>query len=144
MTDLHDLRTPQRAYALLRREGLHHDSENVEVFKGRVVSVPTTADIPIEPGSATIALLPHRQIVERGFEVHDDGTPLLCLVADERDELPLADVLAALPPDAGVIEDLGFDVSDADYAEIVTRVLDEEIGLGEGSNFVIHRTRRGR
>src|SRR4051812_31925510 len=41
--------TGRRGYALLRREGLHH----VEVFYGRVVSVPTTGDIPITPGSAT-------------------------------------------------------------------------------------------
>jgi 2-amino-4-deoxychorismate synthase len=140
MTDLHRLLTSSRAFAMLRREGLHH----VEVFDGRLVSVPTTGDIPLAPEGATIALLPHRQIVERGFEVHDDGTPLRCLLAQDRFELPLADVLAALPATAEPIEDLGFDVSDDEYAAIVGRVLEEEIGRGEGSNFVIHRTRRGR
>jgi len=138
MSDLYTVLTSDQPFALLRREGAHH----VEVFSGRVVSVPTTADIPVDRGHATIALLPHRQIVERGFDVHDDGTPLLCLVASDRFEVPLADVLRTLPDSAPPIEDLGFDLSDAEYAAIVGRVLDEEIGLGEGSNFVIHRTRR--
>jgi 2-amino-4-deoxychorismate synthase len=156
MTDLRRLRSvlaSGRPYALLRRDSAGSagsdcsadcDGECVEVFDGRVVSVPTTADIPLEPGTATIALLPHRQITERGFEVHDDGAPLLCLLATNRFHVPVSDVLAALPAGAPAVEDLGFDVSDEDYAAIVSRVFEEEIGRGEGSNFVIHRTRRAR
>ncbi|BFO20786.1 hypothetical protein SHKM778_71740 [Streptomyces sp. KM77-8] len=37
----------------------------------------------------------------------------------------------------------GFDVGDEEYARIVGRVLDEEIGRGEGANFVIRRTYEG-
>lgn len=154
MTDLQDLLLSGRPYALLRRSSADCSSadcsvgsdmeEHVEVFDGRVVSVPTTADIPLEPGGATIALLPHRQITERGFEVNDDGAPLLCLIASNRFTMPLPDVLAALPADARPVEDLGFDISDDEYATIVSRVFEEEIGRGEGSNFVIHRTRRAR
>jgi 2-amino-4-deoxychorismate synthase len=140
MTDLRQLLASGRPYAILRREG----AELVEVFTGPVGSVPTTADIPLERGTTTIALLPHRQIAERGFEVHDDGTPLLCLTAPTRFTIPIAQVLAALPENEPPVEDLGFDVSDAEYSAIVGRVLDEEIGLGEGSNFVIHRTRQAR
>ncbi|MEF9672253.1 chorismate-binding protein [Pseudomonas sp. PCH446] len=33
-----------------------------------------------------------------------------------------------------------FDLSDAAYSEIVSRVIDNEIGSGEGANFVIKRT----
>jgi phenazine biosynthesis protein phzE len=139
-----DLLFSDRPFALIRREG----AASVDVFVGSVVEVPTTADIPLSPGGATLALLPHRQIAERGFEVHDDGAPLLCLVASERHDLPVHEVIAALPDvDAGEdadLEDLGFDVDDETYGAIVSRVLSEEIGRGEGSNFVIHRTRRAR
>ncbi|WP_027347094.1 anthranilate synthase family protein [Hamadaea tsunoensis] len=127
-----------RPYALIRREG----ADQVELFLGSVAEVASTADIPLEPGRPTIALLPHRLIAERGFEVVDDRAPLLCLVADERTSIPLIDLLAALPVDIGTVDDRGFDVGDDEYAHIVGRVLDEEIGRGEGSNFVIHRTRR--
>ncbi len=41
------------------------------------------------------------------------------------------------------VEDGGFDVEDEEYAEIVGRVLHEEIGRGEGANFVIRRTYEG-
>ncbi len=41
------------------------------------------------------------------------------------------------------VEGGGFDVGDEEYARIVGRVLDEEIGRGEGANFVIRRTYEG-
>ncbi|NEE49663.1 phenazine-specific anthranilate synthase component I, partial [Streptomyces sp. SID8455] len=89
------------------------------------------------------ALVPFRQIAERGFDVRDDGTPLSVLVADETHELELAEVLAALPAHDVTVEDRGFDVPDGEYAEIVRRVIRDEIGQGEGANFVIRRTFRG-
>ncbi|MFC9062993.1 anthranilate synthase family protein, partial [Streptomyces sp. NPDC057074] len=91
-----------------------------------------------------LALVPFRQIRERGFDVHDDGTPLLVLTPEERYEIPLADALDELPAHDVRVEDGGFDVDDEEYARIVGRVLDEEIGRGEGANFVIRRTYRGR
>ncbi len=42
------------------------------------------------------------------------------------------------------VEGGGFDVGDEEYARTVGRVLDEEIGRGEGANFVIRRTYEGR
>ena len=41
------------------------------------------------------------------------------------------------------VEGGGFDVGDEEYGEIVGRVLREEIGRGEGANFVIRRTYEG-
>ncbi|NUR74228.1 MAG: chorismate-binding protein [Hamadaea sp.] len=138
MTDLADLLHGTRPYALLRREGAGH----VEVLIGQMTTAPSTGLIPLDPGTPTLALLPHRQIAERGFAAVDDGEPLLCLVAAERGRAGLPEVLAALPEEIGEVTDLGFDIADDAYAEIVGRVLAEEIGRGEGSNFVIHRTRQ--
>ena len=39
----------------------------------------------------------------------------------------------------GVLEDAGFDIADEAYADIVRRVIADEIGRGEGANFVIRR-----
>ena len=61
----------------------------------------------------------------------------------ETHELELAEVLAALPAHDVRVEDRGFDVEDAEYADIVRRVIRDEIGRGEGANFVIRRTFRG-
>ena len=62
-------------FALLHRDGADH----VEVLTGDVITVDTLAEIPLEPGRPTLAVIPYRQIAERGFECVDDGAPLECL-----------------------------------------------------------------
>ncbi|MDX3689157.1 anthranilate synthase family protein [Streptomyces europaeiscabiei] len=138
--DLTRLLSDDRPFALLRRRtpGLH-DHDTVELLIGPVTTCERLADIPDEG----LALVPFRQIRERGFDVRDDGTPLSVLVPEESYELPLDRVLAELPAHDVRVEDGGFDVDDEEYAEIVGRVLHEEIGRGEGANFVIRRTYEG-
>ncbi|MET7579784.1 anthranilate synthase family protein [Streptomyces microflavus] len=129
-------------FALLRRRTPGRDHDHVEVLIGGVREAERLADLPVG-ASPALALVPFRQIAERGFDVRDDGTPLSVLVADETHELELAEVLAALPAHDVTVEDRGFDVPDGEYAEIVRRVIRDEIGQGEGANFVIRRTFRG-
>ncbi|MGA5082265.1 anthranilate synthase family protein [Streptomyces griseoincarnatus] len=128
-----------RPFALLRRRTPGHDHDTVELLTGPVTSRDRLADLPDEG----LALVPFRQIRERGFDVRDDGTPLLVLTPEERHEIPLDEALAALPSHDVRVEGGGFDVGDEEYARIVGRVLDEEIGRGEGANFVIRRTYEG-
>ncbi|MFE5975436.1 anthranilate synthase family protein [Streptomyces sp. NPDC056460] len=129
-------------FALLRRRTPGRDHDTVEVLIGRVHEAERLAELPVGP-RPTLALVPFRQIRERGFDVRDDGTPLSVLVADEAHELPLTEALAQLPAHDVRVENGGFDVSDEEYAGIVRRVIDEEIGSGEGANFVIRRTYTG-
>ncbi|MFF8681519.1 anthranilate synthase family protein [Streptomyces sp. NPDC015140] len=140
MTPLDGLLADSRPFALLRRRTPGHDHDTVELLRGPVTEHDRLADLPDEG----LALVPFRQIRERGFDVRDDGTPLLVLTPEERYEIPLADVLDQLPAHDVRVEDGGFDVDDEEYARIVGRVLEEEIGRGEGANFVIRRTYRGR
>ena len=56
-------------FALLHRDGADH----VEVLTGDVLAVPTLAAVPFEPGRPTLAVIPYRQISERGFACVDDG-----------------------------------------------------------------------
>ncbi|MFE9742578.1 anthranilate synthase family protein [Streptomyces sp. NPDC006477] len=129
-------------FALLRRRTPGRDHDTVEVLIGRVHEAERLAELPVGP-LPTLALVPFRQIRERGFDVRDDGTPLSVLVADEVYELPLAEAVERLPAHDVTVEDGGFDVSDEEYAGIVRRVIDEEIGAGEGANFVVRRTYTG-
>ncbi|MFD4118160.1 anthranilate synthase family protein [Streptomyces niveus] len=131
-------------FALLRRRTPGRDHDTVELLIGDVREVARLADIPAGDERPSLTLVPFRQIRERGFEAHDDGTPLSVLVADESYELPLADVLARLPAHRVHVEDGAFDIDDAAYADIVGRVVEDEIGRGEGANFVIRRTFEGR
>ncbi|MET9642905.1 anthranilate synthase family protein [Streptomyces syringium] len=142
-------------FALLRRRtpGRPHGTgeDGVELLLGPVGEAGRLADIPLPSGAPTgggpahdaLALVPFRQIRERGFEARDDGTPLLVLRPEESYELPLAEVLAALPAHEVRVDGGAFDVSDEEYARIVERVIEDEIGTGEGANFVIRRTFQG-
>ncbi|MFE0647686.1 anthranilate synthase family protein [Streptomyces sp. NPDC059534] len=129
-------------FALLRRRTPGRDQDTVEVLIGPVHEAERLAELPVGP-LPTLALVPFRQIRERGFDVRDDGTPLSVLVAEESYELPLAEALERLPAHDVRVEDGRFDVSDEEYAGTVRRVIDEEIGSGEGANFVIRRTYTG-
>ncbi|MDX3062442.1 MULTISPECIES: anthranilate synthase family protein [Streptomyces] len=133
------LRDDSPPFALLRRRTPGRDHDTVEVLIGEVREVDRLAAIPVDE-RPSLALVPFRQIAERGFDVRDDGTPLAVLVADEIHELPLADVLAQLPAHEVRVEDGAFDVPDEEYTDIVRRVVEDEIGQGEGANFVIRRT----
>ncbi|MHC3473372.1 anthranilate synthase family protein [Streptomyces sp. 7R007] len=134
-----DLLDDPRPFALLRRRTPGHDENTVEVFLGPVRTCETLAGLPDEG----LALVPFRQIRERGFDVRDDGTPLAVLTPEESYEIPLAAALEQLPAHPVRVERGGFDVDDEEYGEIVGRVLREEIGRGEGANFVIRRTYEG-
>lgn len=133
------LRDDAPPFALLRRRTPGRDQDTVEVLTGTVREVDRLAAIPVGE-RPSLALVPFRQIAERGFDVRDDGTPLAVLTADEYVELPLEEVLAALPAHAVRVEGGAFDVPDDQYAEIVRRVVEDEIGRGEGANFVVRRT----
>jgi phenazine biosynthesis protein phzE len=130
---------PSGPFALVRRAG----SAAVEVFSGDVVSPASLADIPVDgpagAGPVTLALVPYRQVTERGFECVDDGAPLECLRISTVSAVPVPELLAALPAGPPVLRDGRFDLDDDAYTEVVGRVLADEIGAGEGSNFVIHR-----
>nr|WP_210167296.1 anthranilate synthase family protein [Streptomyces sp. SID4946] len=128
-----------RPFALLRRRVPGRAEHPVEVLIGPVGSRDRLAELPDEG----LALVPFRQIRERGFDVRDDGTPLLVLTPEESYEIPLDEALRRLPAHEVRVEGGGFDVGDEEYAGIVGRVLKEEIGGGEGANFVIRRTYEG-
>ncbi|MEX5719061.1 anthranilate synthase family protein [Geodermatophilus maliterrae] len=131
-------------FAVLRRQ----EGPGVEVLVGDLVDVPTLADIPLTSaapaGPQVLALVPYRQVVERGFVCHDDGAPLRCLVVRERELLEARQALDLLPDGPVDVEHLGFDVDDEAYAATVAAVVTDEIGRGEGADFVVRRDHRAR
>lgn len=132
------------AFALLHRPD-SGPAGQVELLRGTFAEIAGTADLPIPahgpPGTYhTLALLPYRLIGERGYEHHDDGEPLLAMTVTGEHRIPVDDVLRHVqdwPIDVG---DGYFDLGDDEYAELVRRVLAEEIGFGAGANFVLKRT----
>ncbi len=125
-------------FALIARDGA-----TVEILTGDVVDVELLADIPLTDATGAphevLALVPFRQVRERGFECHDDAAPLRCLVVAEHTSVPREAALAELPDEPVPLADAGFDIADEAYADIVRTVIADEIGRGEGANFVIRR-----
>lgn len=126
-------------FVLLARQG----SDDVELLTGDVVDVDLLGDIPLTAADGTMrevfAMVPYRQVRERGFEAHDDGAPLRCLLVADHQHFGRADALENLPTAPIALTDAGFDISDEDYGDIVRQVIRDEIGRGEGANFVIRR-----
>ncbi|MER8182601.1 anthranilate synthase family protein [Kitasatospora sp. NPDC094015] len=134
------------AFALLHRRTPRLAPDTVEVLLGTVGRYQELADLPVRAGIPAdgprhdlLALVPYRQIRERGFEAHDDGAPLQALLVEEQYAFGLAELVAALPDEAVRLRGGAFDIDDEEYAGIVRRVIRDEIGNGEGANFVIRR-----
>jgi phenazine biosynthesis protein phzE len=129
-TQLTDI--PDGPFALIRRGA----ETEVELLTGQAFEqFPALADLPTE--DTLLVLVPYRQLTERGDECHDDHAPLLALRVTGRSRSPISQLPPAAAP---VLRDGAFDVDDEVYGASVKRVLDEEIGAGEGSNFVVRRT----
>ncbi|MEU9921535.1 anthranilate synthase family protein [Streptomyces griseoluteus] len=140
------LRAP--AFALLHRP----DSgvpDTVDVLVGDVTLPRTLADIPLtrrpssdEAGTEhdVLVVAPYRQITERGFPAPDDGAPLIALSITGQDRVPVPELLFRLPDTPTAVTAHGFDIDDEQYAETVRRVVTDEIGTGEGANFVVKRS----
>jgi phenazine biosynthesis protein phzE len=134
-------------FALLHRPQSERDAQ-VDVLIGERVEVDHLADVAaLRSASACTAarhdvlvMLPYRQVVERGFDHHDDGVRPLVLSIARQSACPLADVVRQLPDEALHLKDAKFDIDDDTYAAIVQDVIDKEIGSGVGANFVIRRS----
>ncbi|WP_345962369.1 anthranilate synthase family protein [Streptomyces sp. BRB040] len=117
----------------------------VDVLTGPVGTVDRIAELPVPDsahgpaGADLLALVPYRQLAERGFPAPDDGRPLLAMTVREQAVLDRSEVLDRIPDVPARLANEGFDIDDAAYARLVRRVLAEEIGAGAGANFVLKR-----
>ncbi|MFI0450315.1 anthranilate synthase family protein [Actinomadura sp. 6N118] len=122
------------------------DPGRADVLTGDICTVGKLADLPSASPSRGVsrhemlALIPYRQIDERGFACRDDGEPIRVLTVAEQGCVDTASLLESLPQTPVRLRDGRFDIDDDGYAEIVGDVQAREIGGGQGSNFVIHRS----
>jgi 2-amino-4-deoxychorismate synthase len=145
---LDDLLTgDQVGFALIHRPESPGGLGVVDAMSGEVTSLHRLADIPIGqrnshagPRHEALAVIPYRQITERGFACRDDGEPILAMTVRRQARIPVADVIAQIDDVPVRLRNDRFDIADEAYAELVRDVLAEEIGTGAGSNFVIKRS----
>ena len=128
-------------FALLHRPewtGPHR----IDVLSGEPHMPDALAGIP-EDGEV-LALVPYRQLRERGLDCVDDGAPLIALVVTDHAVVPRHDLLRRIPDVPVRLADGRFDTDDDAYARAAERIITDEIGRGAGSNFVLSRSFVGR
>jgi phenazine biosynthesis protein phzE len=138
------------AWAIIRRSTRAGDKDTVGLLGGRRWEASSLLDVPLEEGVPQdgrlcdrLVAIPFRQVAERGFEAHDDGTPLVVVDVETELEFSVADMLEAIPDQAIEFVDRGgFETSDDDYAKVVESIITDEVGQGEGANLVIGRNYR--
>jgi 2-amino-4-deoxychorismate synthase len=115
----------------------------IDMLAGEVSALSALADIPLRDdvsGPDVLAVVPYRQIAERGYDCVDDGTPLLAMTVAEHAQVSTVEALARLPDTPTPVRDGHFDVADEEYADIVRQIVGTEIGAGTGANFVVKRS----
>jgi phenazine biosynthesis protein phzE len=135
------------AWAIIRRSTRAGDRDTVGLVGGRRRVVESLLDVPLEEGVPTdgrvadrLLAIPFRQVRERGFEAHDDGTPLVVVDVETELEFSVAEVAAAIDDTGVAFADRGgFETDDEEYAKLVESIIHDEIGQGEGANLVIGR-----
>ncbi|MDX6309048.1 MAG: 2-amino-4-deoxychorismate synthase [Nocardioidaceae bacterium] len=131
------------AWALVRL----HDADEVILLGGGRNDHAVLRDIPLESGPPSdgrrfdrLVCVPFAQIRERGFDVHDDGTPFCSIAIEAESRVPVDELLSVIPRiSLQTRGSAGFAVSDTDYAALVETIIRDEIGNGEGANLVVAR-----
>ncbi len=136
-----------QAWAIIRRSTRAGDRDTVGLVAGKRSVVESILDVPLEQGipeadhiADRLLAIPFRQVHERGFEAHDDGTPLVVVDVESEREFTVAEVVEAIDDVEVTFADRGgFDIDDDEYGKLVEAVIADEIGQGEGANLVIGR-----
>ncbi len=135
------------AWAIIRRSTRAGDRDTVGLVGGRRTVVESLLDVPLESGvpeeghiADRLLAVPFRQVRERGFEAHDDGTPLVVVEVESEREFTVAEVVEAIDEvEVDLADRGGFETDDEEYGELVDAIIRDEIGQGEGANLVVGR-----
>ncbi|MGH3900055.1 MAG: chorismate-binding protein, partial [Pseudonocardiaceae bacterium] len=135
------------AFALLHRPDATGPNR-VEILLGAVstpalladISLPAQTRRPSEPRHEALVVVPYQQVAERGFATVTDGAPLIVMSVTDQAEIAVPDALRRLPDEPITLAGSHFDIDDDAYADTVRAVIANEIGTGEGANFVLKRS----
>ena len=121
--------------------------EDALILEGDALSLQRLCEIPRKTGKIpqgeifdTISLIPFCQLKERAFQVHDAGEKILCIQIHTQTRIALEDLINILPSEeVSLKKGLWYNYSYEAYEQIIRAVVEDEIGNGEGANFVIPR-----
>ena len=127
------------------------DSEEVLVLKGESKQFTAIEQIPRKKGNHqggilydTVSVIPFCQIREKGYLAREEEEKILCIEITEQDEILIDDLLSLLPDEKiGMKQHIRYDTTETEYEETIQKIVEDEIGNGEGANFVIPRNMQG-
>ena len=135
------------AFALIARRKSAGTNLSVDVVSGRAVAFSKLEDISVTSNVSIsgsllkyLVMIPYRQIHEVGFDYQDDGEALQAIEISQHEVLSVAETVAHIPKVPVELRGIGFDLSDEAYAATAQKIINDEIGRGEGSNFVLSRS----
>lgn len=128
------------------------DSDQVLILTGKPRRSRLLQEIPRRQGPTgggrvydTISIVPFCQIREKNCSAHDEGEEILTIEISDQKWLAAEELASLTKPQSIVMtEAIRYDTTAEEYAAIITRVIESEIGNGEGANFVIPRNATGR
>lgn len=134
-------------FAIIRKE----KEKNLLLAQGDIHSYERLSDIPRKRGIPvsgeeidTISAIPFSQIHERGFEAVRGDARIKCLHVSQLARIDFASILSQLSRVSIALKDgLQFDRTDDEYAAMQAGIIRNEIGSGEGANFVVPRRAEG-
>ncbi len=133
----------KKSFALLYRPHTT-EGEILEILEGDMKIASSLGSIELnenEDGpNATFILVPYCQLRERGFAHVDDDEKLLYMNVKNFQRINVSEFIKIVPMQLIKSSNDHFDIDDQAYSEIVNKIKADEIGSGEGSNFVIKRT----
>ena len=102
------------AWAIIRRSTRAGDRDTVGLVGGARRVVESLMDVELEQGvpedshiADRLLAIPFRQVRERGFEAHDDGTPLVVVDVESEREFTVAEVVEAIDDNEVTFADRG-------------------------------------
>ena len=136
------------AFALIQRQ----DSDEIFVFTGKTARFQSVRDIPrthcVEKNQEvrhhTLSVVPFHQVSEKGYSAHQGEEQIRTLLIENELRIRTDSLLSILPDrEISLSTPLNFTTTEKEYADIIEAVIRDEIGQGEGANFVIPRDGTG-
>lgn len=139
--------TGETSFCIIQKQ----DSEEVLLLTGESSSYRNINDIPRKKGSEdsvvydTISVVPFCQIRERGYRVRDGGEEILTINITGQREVDVDELLQLLPKEKIHLEkEIHYDTTEGEYEQLISDIVEREIGNGEGANFVVPRNGTGK
>jgi len=133
-----------KPFTLIKRHGEPH----ILMLEGSLNELDELKDIPRKNASLndsekifdTISVLPFSQIREKGCAVIRGDEKILSLDVENFEYITMDDFFDAITDvDIELESEIEYSLNEDEYGELISKVIKDEIGNGEGANFVIPR-----